>query len=136
MTIEIHKPELEALIIERLRSGAFESIEDILMQALKGSPIPPKKETRTGADLVAAIRDASLGVHAGAVIVHVAAGVTMDASLADLFRGLLRRVGGLLLTGQLVFGSDLDADLHGCFKRAVYGCAKCDHFAKLDRLVK
>jgi len=34
MTIEIHKPELEALIIERLRSGAFETIEDVLMQAL------------------------------------------------------------------------------------------------------
>jgi hypothetical protein len=56
MTIEIHKPELEALIIERLRSGAFESIEDILMEALKGSPIPLKKETRTGADLVAAMQ--------------------------------------------------------------------------------
>jgi len=56
MTIEIHKPELEALIIERLRSGAFESIEDVLMQALQGSSIPPKKETRTGADLVAAMQ--------------------------------------------------------------------------------
>lgn len=56
MTIEIHKPELEALIIERLRSGAFESIEDVLMQALQGSSVPPKKETRTGADLVAAMQ--------------------------------------------------------------------------------
>ena len=28
MTIEIHKPELEALTIERLRSGAFETIEE------------------------------------------------------------------------------------------------------------
>ena len=56
MTIEIHKPELEALIIERLRSGAFKSIEDVLMQALQDSPIPPKKETRTGADLISAIQ--------------------------------------------------------------------------------
>ena len=56
MTIEIHRPELEALIIERLRSGAFESLEDVLLQALQGSPVPPKKETRTGADLVAAMQ--------------------------------------------------------------------------------
>lgn len=56
MTIEIHRPELEALIIERLRSGAFESVEDVLLQALQGSPIPLKKETRTGADLVAAMQ--------------------------------------------------------------------------------
>lgn len=56
MTIEIHKPELEALIIERLRSGAFDTIEDVLMQALQGSALPPKKEMRTGADLVAAMQ--------------------------------------------------------------------------------
>jgi hypothetical protein len=56
MTIEIHKPELEALILERLRSGAFESIEDVLMQALQGSLIPPEKETRTGTDLIAAMQ--------------------------------------------------------------------------------
>lgn len=57
MTIEIRKPELEALIVERLRSGEFESIEDVLMQALKGSSIPPKKETRSGVDLVAAMQN-------------------------------------------------------------------------------
>lgn len=56
MTIEIHKPELEALINERLRSGAFDNVEDVLMQALQGSPLPTKKETRTGADLVAAMQ--------------------------------------------------------------------------------
>jgi len=56
MMIEIHKPELEALIAERLRSGAFESIEDVLIQALQSSPIPPKKETRTGADLISAMQ--------------------------------------------------------------------------------
>lgn len=38
MTIEIHKPELEALIRERMKSGAFQDVEDVLMQALKSSP--------------------------------------------------------------------------------------------------
>jgi hypothetical protein len=56
MTIEIHKPELEALIHERLKSGAFEDVEDVLMQALRGSAIPSAKETRTGADLVAVMQ--------------------------------------------------------------------------------
>ncbi|MGA7077277.1 MAG: hypothetical protein WBQ43_19620 [Terriglobales bacterium] len=35
MTIEIKRPEIEALIQERLRSGAFESIEDVLFDALE-----------------------------------------------------------------------------------------------------
>ncbi len=47
MTIEIHRPELEALIRERLTSGASEDIEDVLMQALKssppGEPVAPRK---------------------------------------------------------------------------------------------
>lgn len=34
MTIEINKPELEALIQERLQSGAFRNVEDVLMHAL------------------------------------------------------------------------------------------------------
>ena len=38
MTIEIHRPELEALIQERMKSGVFESVEDVLMQALKSAP--------------------------------------------------------------------------------------------------
>jgi hypothetical protein len=38
MTIEIHRPELEALIKERLTSGAFRDVEDVLMQALNSSP--------------------------------------------------------------------------------------------------
>ena len=39
MTIEIHKPELEALIQERMKSGEFQNVEDVLLQALKSSPI-------------------------------------------------------------------------------------------------
>ena len=47
MMIEIHRPELEALIRERLTSGAFQDVEDVLMQALKSSPsgeqVAPRK---------------------------------------------------------------------------------------------
>jgi hypothetical protein len=39
MTIEIHKPELEALIQERLKNGGFMDVEDVLIQALKSSPL-------------------------------------------------------------------------------------------------
>lgn len=59
MMIEIHRPELEALIRERMTAGAFQSVEDALMQALTDSP-PPDAEAeqpkRTSADLIAAIQ--------------------------------------------------------------------------------
>jgi antitoxin ParD1/3/4 len=35
MTIEITRPEIEELIQQRLRSGAFESVEDVLIDALE-----------------------------------------------------------------------------------------------------
>ncbi len=35
MTIEIKEPELEKLIQQRLESGAFQSVEEILWQGLK-----------------------------------------------------------------------------------------------------
>ena len=58
MTIEINRPELEALIIERMKSGVFEDIEDVLIQALKSSPAPARKgdASATGADLVIAMQ--------------------------------------------------------------------------------
>jgi hypothetical protein len=64
MTIEICKPELEALIRERMKSGVFQNVEDILMQALKCSMLPteegtgPSDETRVrmGTALVAAMQ--------------------------------------------------------------------------------
>jgi hypothetical protein len=64
MTIEIQRPELEALILERMRLGAFPTIEDALLQALKSSPLPSGKAGTgsngkpgpTGADLVAAMQ--------------------------------------------------------------------------------
>ena len=37
MTIEIHRPELEALIRERMRDG--QSVEDVIMRALQWSPV-------------------------------------------------------------------------------------------------
>ena len=35
MTIEITRHEIEAMIQQRLRSGAFESVEDVLFDALE-----------------------------------------------------------------------------------------------------
>ena len=35
MTIQISRPEIEALIQQRLHSGAFESVEDVLFDALE-----------------------------------------------------------------------------------------------------
>ncbi|MFN0100922.1 MAG: hypothetical protein ACKV2U_02410 [Bryobacteraceae bacterium] len=58
MMIEIHSPELEALIMQRMRSGGFHNVEDVLMQALETSPLPEAKppQKRTGADLIAAMQ--------------------------------------------------------------------------------
>ena len=52
MTIEITKPELEALIQQRIRSGAFANAEDVILQALRSF----NPEQPTGADLVAAMQ--------------------------------------------------------------------------------
>jgi hypothetical protein len=61
MTIEIHRPELEALIMERMKIGGFHNVEDVLMQALQTSPVTDAKPAiaatdRTGADLIAAMQ--------------------------------------------------------------------------------
>ena len=61
MTIEINRPELEALIRERMGAGAFQNVEDALMQALTNAPPPDAtvattKPKLTGADLIAAIQ--------------------------------------------------------------------------------
>ena len=42
MTIEIKKPELEALIRLRMRSGAFSSPEELIWQALQSSADAPQ----------------------------------------------------------------------------------------------
>jgi hypothetical protein len=61
MTIEIHTPELEALIMQRMKNGGFHTVEEVLMEALK-TPLPMAEQrgktsaTRTGADLIAALQ--------------------------------------------------------------------------------
>ena len=61
MTIEIHRPELEALIMDRMKAGSFQTVEEVIMQALKTAPpAPPSvgqpRGDRTGADLIAALQ--------------------------------------------------------------------------------
>jgi hypothetical protein len=51
MTIEIQKPELQALIQEQLQTGSFEGIEDLLMHSLVVSSYQA-----TGAALFAAMQ--------------------------------------------------------------------------------
>jgi len=53
MTIEISSPDVEALIRQRMQTGSFKSPEDLLREVLRSSAVP---ETRTGADLIAAMR--------------------------------------------------------------------------------
>ena len=48
MTIEVQRPELESLIEERMASGQFASVEEVLLHALQAtsSPVtaPPQKK--------------------------------------------------------------------------------------------
>ncbi len=62
MNIEIHQPELEALIQKHMASGAFHDIEEVLLYALKSAPpgAPNKGSSpstqRTGTDLIAVMQ--------------------------------------------------------------------------------
>jgi hypothetical protein len=64
MTIETKRPELAALIQERMTSSGLENVEDALMQALKSSSLPgakvaersEEKSPAMGAELVAAMQ--------------------------------------------------------------------------------
>lgn len=56
MIITIHKQELEDLIHQRMKSGAFRSIEDVLMHALTIASASELNEEPTGAGLVAAMQ--------------------------------------------------------------------------------
>lgn len=58
MTIQITRPEVEALIRQRLRSGAFKDVEDVIFQALQPNPAyeaegTGKEGPHTGVELVA-----------------------------------------------------------------------------------
>lgn len=55
MIIEIHEPELESLIRDRMASGEFQTVEDVLIYALKSAPaggqsaaLPGKPKKRLG----------------------------------------------------------------------------------------
>jgi hypothetical protein len=52
MTIEINRPELEALIRERMNRGGFNDVEDVIMQALVSAPAPEPRHRRTGQELI------------------------------------------------------------------------------------
>ncbi len=60
MTIEIHEPELEALIEERMRSGEFASVEDVLLDALRPTKTPASPSGSSLVDVFEKIR--GLGV--------------------------------------------------------------------------
>ncbi|HTP89109.1 MAG TPA: hypothetical protein VMJ34_19290 [Bryobacteraceae bacterium] len=56
MTIEVQKPELEALIRQRM-TDASRSVEDVLIEALRSAAVPAADAGgRTGVDLVAAMQ--------------------------------------------------------------------------------
>ncbi len=40
MSVEIQQPEIEALIRQRMASGAFHDVEEVLIHALKSAPQP------------------------------------------------------------------------------------------------
>jgi hypothetical protein len=50
MTIEIHRPELEALILQRMKHGGFHNVEDALMQALQTSSLVNEDEDKSRAE--------------------------------------------------------------------------------------
>ena len=50
MTIEIQRPELEALILQRMKHGGFHNVEDALMQALQTSPLLDEHENKSRAE--------------------------------------------------------------------------------------
>jgi hypothetical protein len=56
MTIEIHNPELEVILQQRLAVGNFANVEDMLLQTLRNAPEPaplaPAPDKRTGQALI------------------------------------------------------------------------------------
>jgi len=58
MTIEVHQPELEALIQRRMATGDFLSVEDLLLKALEASPVlqPHSRDGQSLDQVFAAVR--------------------------------------------------------------------------------
>ncbi len=64
MTIRITKPEVEALINERLQSGTFRDAEDVILKALQSSaqtpPLPGAPPMKDIEELFAPLRGLNL----------------------------------------------------------------------------
>ncbi len=56
MTIEIHQPELEALISQQLASGRFQDVEAVLLHELRSTPIPKPAPNRSLVEVCAMVR--------------------------------------------------------------------------------
>lgn len=61
MTIEIHKPELHALIRQRMQSGTFEDVEDVLIEALNSTTAPPVLPLKPRGNLVDILSEPPFG---------------------------------------------------------------------------
>jgi hypothetical protein len=53
VTIEIVEPEIEAIIRQRLATGAFEGVEDVVAHALRSLPPAEQRTGFTAAELLA-----------------------------------------------------------------------------------
>jgi hypothetical protein len=56
MTIEIHNPELESLLQQRIRAGNFSSVEDMLLETFRGAQNDASEEEKKRRALAAADR--------------------------------------------------------------------------------
>ncbi len=56
MTIQITKPEVEALIKRRLETGAFKDAEDVILQALRSLESEEKRTTEDRREAIERLR--------------------------------------------------------------------------------
>jgi len=64
MNIQITQPEVEAIINQRLQSGAFRNAEDVILQALQSSPMPEQPDAppaKSIEEMFAPLRGLNLG---------------------------------------------------------------------------
>lgn len=60
MTIEIHNPELERLLQQRIEAGNFADVEEMLLYALRQEEDVPAAKQPCGKSLVAFFRESPL----------------------------------------------------------------------------
>ena len=63
MTIEIHNPELENLLQQRIRAGNFSSVEDMLLETFRGAHSDASADERNRRAQAAADRIRELRQH-------------------------------------------------------------------------